>query len=298
MPRVARIKTNNSTFHVMLHSLCEINLFNNSEDKDVYLALIKKAKTKFNFKVYAFCLMNTHAHLVIDSFGSDISKVMHYINLCYSIYYNNKYHRSGPVFRDRFKSRIVDSYKYLINVCAYIHANPKDLLKSNQGLLEYSYNSLIDYLKGCNRFKVLDSAFLTSLLGLNYPQNRKQYYACINHTIDTHTIKEVELPTYMSESVNNKFIPRIHSPELILNFVSNQLNQPSKYVFTKYASSYTPLRALTCFMLHSFCNMSHLDICAFLGNISRSRVSSLITKGLSLTYDMPIIENFISINSY
>lgn len=297
MPRVARIKTNNSVFHIMLHSLCEINLFNDSEDKDVYLALIKKAKSKFHFKLYAFCLMNTHAHLVIDSFGSDISKVMHYINLCYSIYYNNKYGRSGPVFRDRFKSKIIDSYRYLSNVCAYIHANPKDLLKAKQSLLDYPYNSLIDYMKGCNRFKVLDLAFLSGLMGFNNRSNKKKYFCSISRTIDTNIIKEVELPTYMSEPTNKEFIPRIHSPQLIVEFVATQLQLPSRYLFAKYSSSYTSLRALTCFMLHAFCNMSHLDICSFIGNISRARVASLISHGLSLTYDMPIIEDFISINS-
>ncbi|MDA3732238.1 transposase [Niameybacter massiliensis] len=297
MPRVARIKTNDSVFHIMLHSLSEINLFNDSEDKEMYLALIKKAKTKFHFKVYAFCLMTTHAHLVIDSFGSDISKVMHYINLCYSIYYNNKYSRSGPVFRDRFKSKIVNSYKYLVNVCAYIHANPKDLLKSQDTLLDYPYNSLIDYIKGCNRFKILDSAFLISLLALNHRTNRKQYYHYISRTLDTSIIKDTDFPLYTSEPTNSKFIPRIHDPEMILQYVSTQLNQPSQCIFYKYSSSATSLRALTCFMLHAFCNMSHLEICAFIGNISRSRVSSLIAKGMSLTYDMPIIENFISINS-
>lgn len=297
MPRVARVKTNNSVFHIMLHSLNEINLYNDSEDKDVYLALIKKAKTKFRFKLYAFCLMNTHAHLVIDCFGSDISKVMHYINLCYSIYYNNKYNRTGPVFRDRFKSKIIDSYKYLSNVCAYIHANPNDLLRPKESLLDYPYNSLIDYIKGCNRFKVLDSAFLIGLMGFNNSSNKKKYLCYLGQALDPNTIKEVELPTYMSEPSTDKFIPRIHSPELIIEFVATQIGLPSKYIYSKYSSSHTSLRALTCFMLHAFCNMSHLDICHLLGNISRSRVSSLISHGLSLTYDMPIIENFISINS-
>lgn len=297
MPRVARIKTNDSVFHIMLHSLNEINLYNDTEDKDVYLALIKKAKTKFRFKLYAFCLMNTHAHLVIDCFGSDISKVMHYINLCYSIYYNNKYNRSGPVFRDRFKSKIIDSYKYLYNVCAYIHANPKDLLRPKESLLDYPYNSLIDYMKGCNRFKVLDSSFLMGLMGFNNVSNKKKYFSYLSHTLDLNTIKEVELPNYASEPSTDKFIPRIHSAQLIIEFVANQLGLPSQSIYYKYSSSHTKLRALTCFMLHAFCNMSHLDICFLLGNISRSRVSSLISHGLSLTYDMPIIENFISINS-
>lgn len=298
MPRVARIKTNNSMFHIMIHSISEIQLFNDSEDKDIYLSLIKKAKHKFGFKLYAFCLMNTHAHLVIDCFGSDISKVMHYINLCYSIHYNNKYSRRGPVFQDRFKSKIIDTYKYLINVCTYIHANPKDLLHKDQSLMDYPYNSLIDYIKGCNRFKIIDSYFLSLLLGLNYQLNRKQYYELISKDIDISVVKEVEIPVFSSQSDKAKtYIPRLLSPDLIINYVATQLNLPSKYIYIKYSSTYTKLRALTCFMLHAFSNLSHKAIANLLGNISQSRVSSLISYGLSLSTSMPIIENFILANS-
>lgn len=298
MPRVARIKTSNSMLHIMVHSISEIQLFNDCEDKETYLALIKKAKGKYSFKLYAFCLMNTHAHLVIDCFGSDISKVMHYINLCYSIHYNNKYSRRGPVFQDRFKSKIIDSYKYLINVCTYIHANPKDLLTKDVSLMDYPYNSLIDYIKGCNRFKIVDGYFLISLLGLNHKANKKQYYCLIREDIDTSTIKEVEIPLYMSQSQDIKtYIPRLLSPDLIINYVAHQLNLPAKCIYMKYSSKYTNLRALTCFMLHAFANLSHRAITALLGNISQSRISSLIAYGQSLSETMPIIENFILANT-
>lgn len=298
MPRIARIKTNNSMFHIMIHSISEIQLFTDEEDKETYLALIKKAKFKFNFKLYAFCLMNTHAHLVIDCFGSDISKVMHYINLCYSIHYNNKHSRRGPVFQDRFKSKIIDSYKYLINVCTYIHANPKDLLSKNSTLMDYSYNSLIDYIHGCNRFKILDSYFLISLLGLNEAINKKQYYQLISHDIDTSVIKEVEIPFYSSQSDTRKtYIPRLLSPNLIINYVAHSLNLSTKYIYMKYSHQYTTLRALTCFMLHAFSNMSHESISNLLGNISISRVSSLISQGMNLSTHNSIIENFLLLNA-
>lgn len=298
MPRVARIKTNNSMFHIMIHSISEIQLFNDTEDKEIYLSLIKKAKAKFNFKLYAFALMNTHAHLVIDCFGSDISKVMHYLNLCYSIHYNNKYNRRGPVFQDRFKSKIIDSTKYLINVCSYIHANPKDLLGKDNKLINYPYNSLIDYMQGCNRFKILDSSFLVTLLGLNQTINKKQYYSFISHDIDTSIIKDVEIPFYMSQSNTTRtYIPRLLSPDLIINYVAHYLNVSPKYIYMKYSHEYTTLRALTCFMLHAFSNLSHKAISKLLGNISISRISSLINHGVYLASYISIIEDFIHLNA-
>ena len=60
--------------------------------------------------------MDNHAHLLIDANGADISKVMHGINFSYAMYFNKKYEREGHLFKDRFKSKIVDDDRYLKTV--------------------------------------------------------------------------------------------------------------------------------------------------------------------------------------
>ena len=77
MPRMARVKTDDSIFHIMCKSISEVNLFKDDDDKKKYLSLIKKYKVLYNFKLYGYCLMNNHSHLMIDANGSDISIVMH-----------------------------------------------------------------------------------------------------------------------------------------------------------------------------------------------------------------------------
>lgn len=300
MPRCARIKTSDSMFHIMTHSISEIPLFRCNDDKDVFLALLKKAKLKFHFKLYAFCLMDTHTHLVIDCFGADISKIMHYVNLCYSIYYNAKYKRKGPLFQDRFKSRIVTTYQYLVNLIAYIHVNPKDIPEYSDNILSYPYSSLPDYIHESNRFNLLNPHFIIQLLGLNQPANKLAYLRLLNKSIPNTILDNIELPMNKSEYRSEfKSIPRLCSPETIIHYITHRLDIHHSCIRIKYNPHYSKVRALVCFMLNSFSTMNQKEICSHLGNITQSRVSSLIKQGLSLIEaDSSIISDFISAHTF
>ncbi|WP_243108607.1 transposase [Clostridium rectalis] len=90
--------------------------------------------------------MNNHAHFIIDSNGADISRIMHSLDFRYAINYNNKYHRHGHLFQDRFKSKIINNENYLIKASAYIHRNPVDIKKYANSPEKYNYSSLGVYL--------------------------------------------------------------------------------------------------------------------------------------------------------
>jgi len=68
--------------------------------------------------------MDNHVHLIINDNGNDISQIMKSISISYVILFNRKYQRTGHLFQDRFKSRLIDSEEYLLKVSKYIHNNP------------------------------------------------------------------------------------------------------------------------------------------------------------------------------
>ncbi len=88
---------------------------------------------KNNFKLYAFCLMPNHFHLLIEQVGDvSVSKLISQICTSYSMYINKKYKRVGHVFQERFKSVLVENNAQLMWLSSYIHMNPvKD------GLVKY-----------------------------------------------------------------------------------------------------------------------------------------------------------------
>ena len=63
------------------------------------------------------------------------------LNVSYSSYFNKKYERTGHLFENRFKSKVVDSTEYLKSVVRYIHKNPE-----NAGLKSYEWTSYYEYI--------------------------------------------------------------------------------------------------------------------------------------------------------
>lgn len=125
MPRFPRdyIKTN--YFHVMIQGINKIYIFNNVEDIKYYIKIMYKLKEEHNIKIIAYCIMNNHAHLLIESQNIDnLSKYMQRLNTRYGKFYNKKYNRVGYVFRDRYKSEGIYDEKHLYNCIKYIYDNP------------------------------------------------------------------------------------------------------------------------------------------------------------------------------
>lgn len=76
MPRMARLKGCDCSYHIMVRSISEVPLFKENSDKDRYLKTLKKYQDVFKFKLYGYCLMNNNAHFIIYANGADISKIM------------------------------------------------------------------------------------------------------------------------------------------------------------------------------------------------------------------------------
>ncbi|WP_129598286.1 transposase [Anaerophilus nitritogenes] len=283
MPRAARIKSEEGIYHIMFRSISEVNLFLDDLDKIKYFKLAQKYQQKFQFKVYAYCLMDNHGHMIIDCNGADISKIMHSINFCYAQYFNRKYNRHGHLFQDRFKSKIIKDEKYLITLSAYIHNNPKDLFDYKGQVEKYKFSSLNDYIAESNIFEILDISFLSEILNLSNKKNKKAYIELVkkcegeNYSIDVEFEKIENL--YKSE---RRIIPRHYTGEQVIEIVAKYLKTEKNTVHIKYKRQYVKLRAISCFLMSCYCNMSQNDICKLIGNITQTRVSNLSKIGMDM----------------
>ncbi|WP_304519730.1 transposase [Clostridium estertheticum] len=284
MPRVARVKTDESIFHIMCKSISEVTLFKDDEDKKRYLLLIKKYKTLHNFKLYGYCLMDNHAHLMIDANGCDISKIMHGINFSYAMYFNRKYKREGHLFKDRFKSKIVYSDRYLRTLSLYVHNNPTDIIEYKDSPEKYTFSSLSIFLgKTTDSFNLVDYVFVMSLFGDNLKSARKNYYnllfRCNAEKLKQETEFEDEKTDYNSE---RNILVRNFKSDDILDFVALKMNISKIYFYTKYNRNLVNAKALAVVLMRSLCNFKSKDIANILGNITQARISRLSTIGITL----------------
>ena len=142
MSRAGRIKEPSAIYHVMSRSITEFDLFKDDSDKERFLDILNKYKEKLHSKVYGFCLMTNHYHIILDTCGYDISEFMKRLNLSYVNYIKYKYKRRGHLMADRFSSKIIDSDEYLLTVSAYVHNNCKDIPDYNGREFDYPYSSI------------------------------------------------------------------------------------------------------------------------------------------------------------
>jgi putative transposase len=102
----------------------------------------------------AYCLMPNHFHLLVkEEFEGGIAKFMQRLLTGYTMYFNKKHDRTGPLFAGVFKSRHVADDRYLQRVASYIHLNPTDLKIDWKQVESYPYSSLADFSSDTERLQ-------------------------------------------------------------------------------------------------------------------------------------------------
>ena len=292
MPRKAREKDSQAIYHIMCRSLSELLLFRDDEDKDYYLALLKRYIDKFKCSIYAFCLMDTHLHIHFDPKGYDISKFMHCLNTAYVRYYNKKYERHGHLFQGRFESKILDTDRYNLAVSAYIHNNPKDIDGYEGREEHYTYSSYGIYL-GIRKdtHGLIDKGFIRSLFNSkNRNKFIEEYYYFVSSQRDIDSFKEIK--EYLSSDAENEYISgreiilREVPPSKVISYISEKLMIPEKIgIITKGSRHLHNYRAFSAYVLRVLCGLGYKEICSNIYNITISGCHRLCNKGYELCKD-------------
>ena len=125
MPRPLRIYLPDLIYHVLNRGNNRQVIFAEESDYLHYLNILKKYKEKFNFKLFAYCLMTNHIHLLIKTpANGTISEIMKAITIAHTRHYHHKYNASGHIWQGRFKSPVVSCDEYLLTLMRYIEQNP------------------------------------------------------------------------------------------------------------------------------------------------------------------------------
>jgi len=140
MPRTARIYTEEGAFHILARGNNKQKIFLSANDFAAYKSLLKKLKGEHPFKLYHYCLMANHVHLIIETNQkTSLSRFMKRLNLAYYSYFKKKYGYAGHFWQDRFKSLLISKDEYLTACGLYIERNPvKAKMVESPRLYQYS----------------------------------------------------------------------------------------------------------------------------------------------------------------
>lgn len=163
MPRIARLTYQGGFYHIFNRGLEKKVIFKQDKDYNKLLDKLSQLLVEGDWIIYAYCLLPNHFHLLVEEKKLPIAKLMGRLFTSYGVYFNKKYKRQGPLFGDRFKSKLIQKDSYFLEVSRYIHFNPvkANLVKDPQ---DYPYSSLREYSgKGVRKIINLDK--VTTLLG-------------------------------------------------------------------------------------------------------------------------------------
>ena len=167
----------------MLRAVNRQQIFFDTEDYCYFSNLLVKYKSISSFKLHAFCLMGNHVHLLIQVQDEPLDQLIKRFENAFVYWYNAKYHRTGHLFQDRFRSEPVEDDVYFLTVLRYILRNPVEA-----GLCtfpqEYIYGSARDYLMSENG--ITDTEHTFSMIGA---EELKSYVLQKN---DDQCLKETE----------------------------------------------------------------------------------------------------------
>ncbi|MBW1684764.1 MAG: transposase [Deltaproteobacteria bacterium] len=144
MARARRLDAPGAVHHVILRGIERRRIFRSDEDRLDFLSRLDRLLPEEGWRCFVWVLMPNHVHLVIQSAQVGLSRLMARLNTGYARGFNLRHRRSGYVFQNRFKSRIVCDDADLIGLVAYVLRNPLEarLVSSSRELEEYPWCGL------------------------------------------------------------------------------------------------------------------------------------------------------------
>ena len=135
-------------------------IFEDEYDYQQFIDILRyyKDEEKCSFKLYSYCLMDNHVHLLIEHTNVSLDEIMKRIEIKFVKWYNKRYRRIGHLFQERYKSEPVEDIEYLKIVFRYIHQNPL-----NAGIEKvpgaYPWSSYHDYANQDDSFIDIERIF-------------------------------------------------------------------------------------------------------------------------------------------
>jgi len=124
MARPLRIEFPGAFYHVTSRGNEGKAVFKSKRDREKFFEYLESATQRYDAVIHAFCLMDNHYHLLLETPFGNLSQIMRHINGAYTTYFNVKRSRAGHLFQGRYKAILVDIDEYAKELSRYIHLNP------------------------------------------------------------------------------------------------------------------------------------------------------------------------------
>lgn len=124
MARPLRLEFAGALYHLTARGNRQESIFLDDRDRQRFLDLLGKEVKQQGWVCYAYCLMDNHYHLMMETPEPNLVRGMRRLNGVYTQAFNRRHNKVGHLFQGRYKAILVDKENYLLELCRYVVLNP------------------------------------------------------------------------------------------------------------------------------------------------------------------------------
>jgi len=228
MARPLRIAFPGALNHITSRGNNRRGIFFDEDNRYHFLRFLTIAVERFAWTCFAYCLMDNHYHLLIETAMANISRGMQYLNGAYTQYVNWTRGRVGHLFQGRFHTEIIEKETYFLEVCRYLPLNPvRAKMCSDPG--DYRWSSFQATAGTVARPPFLTVQPILERFGPNPSVAQALYRRFVIDGIDERPFEHVRERILLgSDSFVEQFKDKIYPRQLALHRVENPLPVPTK----------------------------------------------------------------------
>ena len=144
MPRPWRLRFAGAKYHLTQRGNGGQAVFLGADDYGRFLEQLDHCLEANGVKLYAYCLMPNHYHLLAETPLGNVQRFMQRLNTSYAMYFRYKHTRPGHCWQGRYGAKLVKADEYILRVTRYIHLNPIKV----QAFADRPRSELLEHLDG------------------------------------------------------------------------------------------------------------------------------------------------------
>lgn len=145
MARPLRIEFEGALYHLMARGNAQADIFLDDDDRQAFVNNLARICERFEWRVWSWCLMGNHYHLLAETLRPTLSRGMREVNGVYTQAFNRRHGRVGHLLQGRYKSVLVEKETHLLELSRYVVLNPvrAGLVESAAGWPWSSYRAVM-----------------------------------------------------------------------------------------------------------------------------------------------------------
>lgn len=259
MTRPLRIEFSGALYHLTGRGNAGEPICRDDTDRESFVAVLSQVVRRFEWQLYAYCLMGNHYHLLVETPHPNLSRGMRQLNGVYTQTFNRRHAQPGHVFQGRYKAVLVEREKFFLEIARHIVLNPIRF-DAQMKLANYQWSSYLATSGFTSNPSWLNSGEILSRLSASRNSAQQRYIEFVDvgirlPTVWAHLKQQIylgdndfiaELQTRFSNHTNASDLSRLQTspPPKTLSAYTNAYARTSDAMAAAYRSGHYSLKAI------------------------------------------------------